>query len=240
MTERIKTGVDGLDAILGGGITAGSTVLVSGNPGTGKSVLGLQYLYAGATEFDERGIYLSFEEGADDLRASAESIGFDRWSEVVDSGRVTVFDKRMLLDDREFSETLDRLVEELSGGDYRRLVMDSLTMFELFFEGERENRRYLLKFTDVLKEFGVTSLLVAEQSAIFPDQDIGLENFLTDGNVFMIQTPTGSGVTRYIWVGKMRKQAVDTDIFPMEIGRGGITVHDNAAGFSMVEGLDSF
>jgi KaiC/GvpD/RAD55 family RecA-like ATPase len=118
--------------------------------------------------------------------------------------------------------------------------MDSLTMFELFFEGERENRRYLLKFADVLKEYGVTALLVAEQSAMFPEQEIGLENFLTDGNIFLIQTPTGSGVNRYLWVGKMRKQAVDTDIFPMEIGRGGITVHENAAGFSMVGGPDLF
>ena len=235
MSERVKTGVDGLDVILGGGITAGSTVLVSGNPGTGKSILGLQYLYAGAVEHGDRGIYLSFEESAADLRASAESIGFDEWRSLVKAGEVVVYDKRQLLEDGEFSSTLDTLVSELSSGSYGRLVMDSLTMFELFFEDERENRQYLLKFTDVLKEFGVTSLLVAEQSAVFPDTDVGLENFLTDGNVYLIQTPTGSGVNRYVWVSKMRKQDVDTDIFPMEIGRGGITVHENAAGFSMMD-----
>jgi len=236
MTDVVPTGVDGLDAILNGGIVENATVLVSGNPGTGKSIFGMQFLYTGVTEFDESGIYISFEENADDILASAESVGFDRFGELVEAGDIKIYDKRDMLSDGDFTATMDKLLEDFSAAAYDRLVLDSLTMFQLFFDDEREKRTYLLKFSDILKEYGLTSLLVNEQAAVFPDTEIGLENFLTDGNIYVIQTPTDSGVNRYVWVAKMRKQDINTDIFPMEIGDGGITVHDRASGFSMMGG----
>jgi KaiC/GvpD/RAD55 family RecA-like ATPase len=234
MTELTRTGIEGLDSILGGGIVDNATVLISGNPGTGKSILGLQYIYNGVREFDEKGIYLSFEENAEDIAQAAESIGFDDWRELVEAGDILVYDKQELLRHNDFNDTLDLLLEEFGEMAYERLVLDSLTMFELFFADEGEKRTYLLKFSDILKANGLTSLLIAEQSAVFPEQDIGLENFLTDGNIYLIQTPTESGVNRYIWVAKMRKQNIETDIFPMDIAEGGITVHERAAGFSMM------
>jgi KaiC/GvpD/RAD55 family RecA-like ATPase len=112
-------------------------------------------------------------------------------------------------------------------------------MFQLFFEDEREKRTYLLKFTDILRENNLTTLMTNEQGTVFPEADIGLENFLTDGNIFLLQTPTDSGVNRYVWVAKMRKQNIDTDIFPMELGEGGINVHQNASAFSMMSDEES-
>jgi KaiC/GvpD/RAD55 family RecA-like ATPase len=235
MPDLVSTGVEGLDSILNGGITEHSTVLVSGNPGTGKSILGIQYLYTGVLEDDEQGIYVTFEEDADDVRMAAESIGFDRWREFVEDGSITVLDKKEMLRDQEFSRAVELLLEVVQDGSYDRLVLDSLTMFELFFEDEHERRVYLLKFSDILKANDLTSLLISEQEAVFPETDLDLENFLTDGNVYLIQTPTDSGVSRYVWVSKMRKQNIDTDIFPMEIGEGGITVHEQAGGFSLVD-----
>jgi len=239
MIELTKTGIDGLDGILNGGIVRNSTTLVSGNPGAGKSILGLQYIYNGAAKFDEPGIYLTFEENAEDLRQAAESIGFEDWQDYVDEGLIQVYDKQVLLRENDFNSSLEILLEDLEDGDYDRLVLDSLTMFQLFFEDEREQRTYLLKFTDILRDNGLTTLLINEQGAVFPETDIGLENFLTDGNIYLLQTPTESGVTRYVWVAKMRKKNVDTDIFPMEIDEGGITVHQNASAFSMMSDQDS-
>jgi len=236
MSDVVPTGVDGLDEILNGGIVKNATVLVSGNPGTGKSIFGMEYLYTGVTAFDEPGIYISFEENADDIRASAESVGLEGFGELVDSGKIKIYDKRDMLSDGDFTATMDKLLEDFSAESYDRLVLDSLTMFQLFFDDEREQRTYLLKFSDILKQYGMTSLLVNEQGAVFPETEIGLENFLTDGNIYFIQTPTDSGVNRYIWVAKMRKQDIDTDIFPMEISDGGITVHNKASGFSMMGG----
>jgi KaiC/GvpD/RAD55 family RecA-like ATPase len=241
MTGVTRTGVDGLDSILGGGIAENATVLVSGSPGTGKSILGIQYLYNGVSEFDEKGIYLSFEENESDIADVAESLGFEEWSEYVERGDIVVHDKRELLSDENFTETLDRLLSEFETTDYDRLVLDSLTMFGLFFQNEREKRTYLLKFADILKENGLTSLFIAEQRGLFPDDEIGLENFLTDGNIYLIQAPMESGVNRFIWIAKMRKQDIETDVFPMEIGEGGITVYDTASGFSLIDDdKDSF
>lgn len=234
MIELTKTGIDGLDQILNGGIVKNSTTLVSGNPGAGKSILGLQYIYNGVEMFDEKGIYLSFEENEKDIREAAESIGFENWADHVESGDIKVFDKQVLLRENDFTSSLDLLLDDIQDEDYQRMVLDSLTMFQLFFENEQEKRTYLLKFTDILRKNELTTLMTNEQGAVFPDTDIGLENYLTDGNIYLIQTPTESGVNRYIWVAKMRKQDIETDIFPMNIDDGGITVHESAAGFSMM------
>jgi KaiC/GvpD/RAD55 family RecA-like ATPase len=238
MSELVSTGVPGLDSILSGGITKQSTVLVSGNPGTGKSIFGIQYLYTGVTDNDQRGVYVSFEEDEADIRAAAESVGLDRFDELVDAGDIVILDKRQMLRETDFSTAVDKLLDTLTGESFDRLVLDSLSMFQLFFEDEQEKRTYLLKFSDILKDNGLTSLLINEQAAVFPDTEVGLENFLTDGNIYFIQTPTDSGVNRYVWVAKMRKQDIDTDIFPMDIGQGGITVHDRAGGFSMMSRSD--
>jgi KaiC/GvpD/RAD55 family RecA-like ATPase len=234
MIELTKTGVDGLDDILNGGIVNNSTTLVSGNPGAGKSILGLQYIYNGVEQFGEKGIFLSFEENAKDLRQAAESIGLENWAQHVEDGNITVYDKQVLLRENDFSSSLELLLSELDDDNYERLVLDSLTMFKLFFETEREQRTYLLKFTDILAENDLTTLMTNEQGTVFPESDISLENFLTDGNIYLLQTPTDSGVNRYVWVAKMRKKNIDTDIFPMEISEGGITVHKNASAFSMM------
>ncbi|SEO33039.1 RecA-superfamily ATPase, KaiC/GvpD/RAD55 family [Halorientalis persicus] len=234
MIELTKTGIDGLDQILNGGIVKNSTTLVSGNPGAGKSILGLQYIYNGVEMFDEKGIYLSFEENEADIREAAESIGFENWADHVENGDIKVFDKQVLLRENDFTSSLDLLLDDIQDEDYQRMVLDSLTMFQLFFENEQEKRTYLLKFTDILRQNELTTLMTNEQGAVFPDTDIGLENYLTDGNIYLIQTPTESGVNRYVWVAKMRKQNIETDIFPMEIEHGGITIHQNASAFSMM------
>lgn len=239
MVELTKTGIDGLDEILNGGIVSHSTTLLSGPPGAGKSILGLQYIYNGIEQFDEPGVYLSFEEDTADLREAAESLGFDNWQHHVDAGDIKVYDKQVLLREHDFNASLEILLDELDNNDYKRLVLDSLSMFGLFFDEERERRTYLLKFLDILGENGLTSLMTTEQEAGYPEKDINMENFLTDGNVYLLQTPTESGVNRYIWVAKMRKKNVQTDIFPMEIDTGGITVYENASAFSMLNEDDS-
>ena len=236
--DRVTTGIEGLDAILGGGIQRNSTVLISGNQGTGKSILGTQYLDHGVREHDEGGVYLTFEETVDDVVEAAESIGMDDWGEHVENGDIVVYDKMDLLEETDFSQSLTRILDDIDSDSYSRLVIDSLTMFQMFFESEQEKRTYLLKLIDILKHNGYTSLLIQESQETFPDRDIGLEGFLTDGNIYLAQTPTKSGANRYVWVAKMRKQEIDTHVFPMEIGEGGIRVHDNAAGFSYMSGED--
>jgi len=120
MVELTKTGIDGLDEILNGGIVSHSTTLLSGPPGAGKSILGLQYIYNGIEQFDEPGVYLSFEEDTTDLREAAESLGFDNWQHHVDAGDIKIYDKQVLLREHDFNASLEILLEELGNNDYRR------------------------------------------------------------------------------------------------------------------------
>ncbi|OYR79749.1 circadian regulator CirA, partial [Halorubrum sp. E3] len=127
MSELVSTGVEGLDSILTGGITQRSTVLVSGNPGTGKSIFGIQYLHHGVSEHGERGVYVSFEEDEADIRGAAESVGFEGFDEMVDDGDIVILDKREMLRETDFSTAVDRLLDTVEDGDFDRLVLDSLS-----------------------------------------------------------------------------------------------------------------
>jgi KaiC/GvpD/RAD55 family RecA-like ATPase len=227
--EQVKTGVPGLDEVLDGGLVRNAAVLVSGTPGTGKSILAQQFVYNGVDRFDEDGIYLSFEETRDDVREAAESVGMEHWGEYAEAGRLKVYDKRDLLLESDFEATLDVVFDDLADGRYDRIVIDSLTMFQLFFDDEAERRRYLLKLIDVLKQNDLTSVLTAEQSALFPKADVGLEHFLTDGNIYLGQSPVNGTRNRFVWVAKMRKQATRSDLFPLEITGDGIEVYEDAA-----------
>src|SRR5262249_22965831 len=74
---KSATGIAGLDEILGGGLPTGRPTLVSGHAGCGKTMLGMEFLVRGATQFDEPGVFVSFEESAADLSTNVRSLGFD-------------------------------------------------------------------------------------------------------------------------------------------------------------------
>ncbi len=74
---KSPTGIDGLDEITGGGLPAGRPTLVSGTAGCGKTMLGIEFLVRGATQFGEPGVFMMFEESAAELTANVRSLGFD-------------------------------------------------------------------------------------------------------------------------------------------------------------------
>jgi RecA-superfamily ATPases implicated in signal transduction len=152
MSELVSTGVPGLDSILSGGITKQSTVLVSGNPGTGKSIFGIQYLYTGVTDNDQRGVYVSFEEDEADIRAAAESVGLDRFDELVDAGDIVILDKRQMLRETDFSTAVDKLLDTLKGESSTaraRFVSMSNSL-----RGRTGETDVLLKFSDISRITG--------------------------------------------------------------------------------------
>src|SRR5664279_4611179 len=74
---KCPTGIHGLDEITSGGLPRGRTTLLCGGPGCGKTLFGMEFLIRGATQFDEPGVCLSFEESAEDLANNVRSLGFD-------------------------------------------------------------------------------------------------------------------------------------------------------------------
>ena len=77
MEDRVKTGIKGLDELIGGGLPKNSSILLSGEAGTGKTIFSLQFIYSGAKDFDEAGIYVTFEEKPEELRKEASQFGWD-------------------------------------------------------------------------------------------------------------------------------------------------------------------
>src|SRR4030095_2170562 len=75
--RKALTGISGLDEITGGGLPYGRPTLVCGGPGCGKTMLAMEFVVRGAVEFGEPGVFMSFEETADDLMQNVSSIGFD-------------------------------------------------------------------------------------------------------------------------------------------------------------------
>ena len=77
MVELIKTGTPGLDTILKGGLRKGAAILITGAPGTGKTIIALQFIYYGAKKYNDNGIFITTEESLADLRANAKNFGMD-------------------------------------------------------------------------------------------------------------------------------------------------------------------
>src|SRR5579863_1684102 len=77
MLLKAPTGIQGFDEITGGGLPTGRPTLVSGGAGSGKTLFGLEFLVRGATQYDEPGVFMSFEETIPDLTQNAASLGFD-------------------------------------------------------------------------------------------------------------------------------------------------------------------
>src|SRR3989338_1781167 len=75
--ERLKTGIEGLDELMQGGIPAASTVLISGGAGCGKTIFGMQYIYNGASQFNEPGVYVALEANVKNIIWNMESFSWD-------------------------------------------------------------------------------------------------------------------------------------------------------------------
>jgi circadian clock protein KaiC len=150
--ERAATGVAGLDAMLGGGVPRASTTIVQGGTGTGKTLLGLQFLLEGARN-GEAGIHFLLEETPDQLRAIARGLGWD----------LRAFEKRGLLTLRYTSPVelstdrfLDRARQEVDKLGARRAVLDSLTSMALGVSSERRFKELVYALAKHFNTRGVT------------------------------------------------------------------------------------
>src|SRR5271157_151049 len=233
----VKTGVPGVDIILNGGIYPGSAVLISGPPGSGKSILGMQYVYAGAKDYGEGGLVIAIEETDESLNEYAASIGWDDWGELVKKGSITMMtsDYFSRLD---LAGSLEGIMATVSRTSAKRMVLDSMNLFRYYFPKDIERRQYLLKFIRILKKRGITALLVSEVMEVFPRMTLTDEMYMTDGNMSLFIVRSGSNVERCFWVTKMRRQEFSMKIVPMSIGKGGIEVFQDAVPYALSADVD--
>ncbi len=237
---RLKTGVPGLDKMLNGGLLPGSTVLVRGAPGTGKTSLAMQFLLYGAAEEDEPGLLITFEEFPASLYRDAASLGWELEPLEREKKLHLMFTSpEVFLTSLELPESpLNRLLREIN---IRRLALDSITHFNRLTADAHELRRIYNRVTNGLRREGVTSMLLGEEGrneAVRADR-AGL-SFTVDTIILLRYVEVESTVQRAIVVLKMRGSDHTKAIHRYEIGKGGLVVGDVFAGHHrLLHGISS-
>ena len=124
---KIKTGIKGFDKLVKGGFNKGHVVLITGSPGTGKSIFGMQYLYNGATKFKQKGLYISFEEKEDSIINQAIQFGWD-FKKLIKSRKIEI----ITISPNEINDNVMKdILRMAKQGKYERIVIDSLTTLSI-------------------------------------------------------------------------------------------------------------
>ncbi len=226
--ERIDLGIQGLNKIFKKGILRASTLLVTGAPGTGKSIFGLQFLIDGANK-KENGLYVTSEESLESLNENAKSLGFDLES-LEKKGLITVIPQSLTGKILSLEEPLKLIRKD----KVKRIVVDSLTIFEFIYD--KDYRRGLISFLTEIKEMGVTLLAISEKfTSGVADIRYKEEDFLFDGLIILMEIRKGSSFERCIYIPKMRGESYPINIYPFIIAKGGIKVLTDQIPFSLSE-----
>lgn len=226
---KAATGIDGLDAILFGGLPAGRPTLIAGAAGCGKTLFGLTFLVNGATRFNEPGVLMSFEERAEDLATNVASLGYDLVA--------LVAEKKLVIDhvhiergEIEQSGEFDleglfvRLGYAIDKVGAKRVVLDTL---EALFVGLGDGltvRAELRRLFSWLKDRGVTAVITAERGREGQLTRNGLEEYVSDCVIGLDNRVEEQITTRRLRVLKYRGSAHGTNEYPFLIDQGGISV----------------
>jgi circadian clock protein KaiC len=179
MHDRLSTGVAGLDRLISGGYPKGSMIVVSGRPGTGKTLLASDFLYEGATH-GEPGLYVSFAETKGQFLANMEQFGL-RFDELINRGTFSFIDLSTVVPEG-VSDVLDLIVEQIAATKGKRLVIDSFTSLAQAFEKPIDARVVLhVVLGKLVHDLGCTTVVLAEMPFGVDRIGLGIEEFVADG-----------------------------------------------------------
>jgi len=236
MMTRTRTGISELDEMLGGGFMRGDSIIVVGSAGTGKTILGLQYLVNGVTKFGENGIFVSFEELPDRIYRDASNLGWDlRKIEQEDKFRLVCTSPDLLLEAHDGEHILDEPIKQIKA---RRIVIDSLTHLEMYVK-ESELRKEAYRLVMYLRTKGLSSLLTWESPQVTGETTTltgaGM-SFVSDCVITLRYVEIESSMRKALAILKMRGSDHDKRLREFEITSEGINI---GAPFSRYEGIMS-
>jgi len=240
--DYVPTGIHGVDEILAGkGIPRGHTILVSGGPGSGKTTFAIQFLYSGATQHNEPGVYVTLDEEPGDIRANMLKYGWnlkkledDKKLAFINVSpvRVAPSEKAGLIQIGMKEFRLIKLLEAIKQGakevNAKRVVIDPVTIFTLQYPDEIERRYAMRDLMRDLKRTGCTNLLISELRGTGMEREHQFEEYLAQGVVLLRTFLKGSRLVRVFQVEKMRGLAIDNQPRPYEISNQGIEVYPDA------------
>jgi len=235
--ERVKTGIPGLDEMLGGGFLPQTANLVEGAPGTGKTTLGMQFIYHGIVACGEPGLILTFEEFPQQYYRDAASFGWD-FRRMEREGRLRVVMTSPEVSKADLEQVggrIERLAREIGA---KRVLVDSLSHFERLSEEPARLRGIIHGFINSLKRENLTAVLTRESVALLGEAEGTGDDvaFLVDAYVLLRYVEIESAMRKALLVLKMRGSNHDKGIRQFGITSRGVEVR---APFEGREGIMS-
>ena len=221
--ERLKTGVSKLDELLGEGIPLGSSVILAGVAGAGKTMTSLEFLYRGARDQGEKGLYVTFEETDERLRATARGVGWDLEREL-DRGRVkfVFIPQPDILVDRDIL----RIQQEVESFGARRVVIDSISVFLHKIGDARIVRDKVFLLANIVQNQNAVGFFINDTPpGTSQVTRFGVEETVVDGVISLKWESEGFERHRYIEVVKLRNTGHAKGLHSMAIGPGGVTIY---------------
>lgn len=217
--ERISSGIDGLDQLMGGGLERNSTVLVMGGTGTGKTTMLLQFLYNAALKNREPGIFLSFEEPRDAIRRHFEAFGWDFEKLEKENLFLTVSYKP-----HEVKKLIDEggglIFDSIKSIDAKRIAIDSLTSYSMLFESAYQAREAQLSLFETVRKWNITAMFSGEEMKGAPlGMTAGME-YIPDVIIALHHPRQGGVRIRALEVLKIRGSTHSQKLCPFEFVAG--------------------
>jgi circadian clock protein KaiC len=226
---KAPTGIRGFDEITGGGLPRGRASLVTGGPGAGKTLFGLEFLVRGAQDFDEPGVLLAFEESAEELADDVASLGFDLAG--LEAGEHLVVDA-CRVDATEFVTTgefdLDGLFIRLSAAvqavGARRVVLDTIEVLFGALDNEAVVRAEFSRLLRWLKDQGLTTLITGERGREGQLTRYGIEEYVSDCVIVLDHRMHDEIATRRLRIVKYRGSRHGTNEYPFLVTDRGLMI----------------
>lgn len=225
---KSSTGVDGLDEITNGGFPKGRPTLICGGAGCGKTLLSMQFLIKGITDYNEPGVFMSFEEPSDDLTLNVKSLGFDL-EKLKKSKKLIVDHVRVERSEIEEAGEYDldglfiRLGHAIDSIKAKRVVLDTIESLFAGLDNQAILRAELRRLFSWLKQKGVTAVITGERGEATLTRQ-GLEEYVSDCVIVLDHRVTEQVSTRRLRIIKYRGSTHGTNEYPFLIDENGISV----------------
>lgn len=225
--ERIGSGILGLDSLIEGGFVKGSTNLVAGTTGTGKTTFSCQYILHGLRN-GQPGVYITLEESQDDILADVSRFGWDKeFKKYIDQGKLIMF-YQPPTDIKQLYDITHDLMKRINA---ERFVLDSLSVATMGWKISSMDigkiRTEIFEYFRMLKRSGATSLLITEipETRQRSLSRFGFEEFVADSVIILhyLEYAAG-GIPRSLLIRKMRRTNHKNDVYPLQITERGIKV----------------
>ncbi len=218
---RIDSGVPGLNEITNGGFIPASTILLSGEAGTGKTIFAMQFLHRGC-ELGEPGLYISLDEPEVNLAWNIQNFGW-QFEKFERAGLFKVYQMNMFRQGdlyEKIASELQKIETLIDALQAKRVVIDSLTAFSVWTSDNQMLRLLISSLCDLLRQKRVTAILTCEVKR-FETSRFGVEDFLTDAVVSLYMMTQ----LRAIMVRKMRGGKHDNMLHPYELNEHGFVAN---------------